>query len=39
MKKQKEKKEPKYIVIGVTYGNKDFVDCMKAVIKNELAQK
>ena len=38
-KKNKGKKEPKYIIESIEYGDKDFIDCMKAVIKGKLADK
>lgn len=38
LRKKNEKKEPRYIVRNITYGDKDFVDCMKAVIKAKLEE-
>lgn len=37
-RKKQEKREPRYVVRNITYGNKDFVDCMKAVIKGKLTE-
>lgn len=39
LKKKKEKEEePKYIIESVEYGDKDFVECMKAIIRNKLSE-
>jgi hypothetical protein len=39
-KKEVEQKiEPKYITESIEYGDKDFIDCMKSVIKGKLAEK
>lgn len=35
----KKKKEPKYIIRNVYYGEKSLADCMKAVIKNKLSEE
>lgn len=40
VRKKAVKQEPKYVVRNITYsGDKDFVDCMKSIIKSKLEEK